>query len=113
LDSNFSKSLSKFSNKKDLQSFNDGVEKEAKGYTKDGLDRLRKKWGKMELEDYEFLEDFYGDYANSYATDTPAQIMLYKNIAKIHLQAEKELSKANIKPYKDLMDLSSKLHQDG
>lgn len=113
LDSEFNKELEKFSNKKDLDEFNNGVVSNADGYTTEGLAALRKKWGKLENEDYEFLEEYYKEYAHSYATDAPVQIMLYKNIAKIQLQAEKELSKGNIKVYKDLMDLSSKLHNDG
>jgi hypothetical protein len=75
---------------------------------------LVKKWGKGFSEsDYEYLENFYADYANSYATDTPVQVNLYKSIAKVHLQAEKELANGNIKAFKDLMELSSKLHNDG
>ncbi len=76
------------------------------------LTSLRKKWGKFEKEDYIFLENFYLDYENNYSTDTPAQINLYKNIAKVQLQAEKKLSEGNTKEYKDLMELSSKLHND-
>jgi hypothetical protein len=74
---------------------------------------LRKKWGKFETEDYVYLESFYNEYAHSYATDTPVQINLYKNIAKVHLQAEKELSEGDTRTFKDLMELSSKLHNDG
>lgn len=78
------------------------------------LGELVKKWGGNYTEDeYEFLENFFSEYENSYATDTPVQINLYKNIAKVQLQAEKELSSNNIKVYKDLMELSSKLHNDG
>jgi hypothetical protein len=113
LDSEFAKGLEKFSNKKELAAFNSGVELDAEGYTEKGLAGLKKKWGKHEVEDYVFLEEFYKEYSHSYNTDAPAQINLYKNIAKVHLQAEKELSKGNIKTYKDLMDLSSKLHTDG
>lgn len=74
---------------------------------------LRKKWGVFEDNDYEYLENFYGEYENSYATDTPVQINLYRNIAKVHLQAEKELANGQTKNFKDLMELSSKLHNDG
>jgi hypothetical protein len=74
---------------------------------------LRKKWGVFEDNEYEYLENFYGEYENSYATDTPVQINLYKNIAKVHLQAEKELANGQTKNFKDLMELSSKLHNDG
>lgn len=79
----------------------------------ESLNTLRQRWGKFEKEDYIFLENFYREYENNYATDTPVQINLYKNIAKVQLQAEKELANGNTKNYKDLMDLSSKLHNDG
>ncbi len=113
LDSEFGTRFGQYSNKKEMEEFNRTIDLEADGYTESGLKELRKRWGKFDVEDYVFLEDFYNDYAHSYSTDTPAQINLYKNIAKIHLQAEKELSEGNIKTYKDLMDLSSKLHNDG
>ena len=74
---------------------------------------LRTKWGQYSPEDYSYLEDFYKEYSHTYATDTPVQINLYKNIAKVHLQAEKELSSGNVKQFKELMELSSKLHNDG
>lgn len=74
---------------------------------------LRKKWGVFEDNDYEYLENFFGEYETSYATDTPVQVNLYRNIAKVHLQAEKELQLGNTKSFKDLMELSSKLHNDG
>jgi len=81
--------------------------------TNEDMKRFRKMWGEFPLEDYMFLEDFYGEYVNNFPTDTPAQINIYKGLAKIHLQAEKELSQVNIKGYKDLMELSSKMHNDG
>jgi hypothetical protein len=75
---------------------------------------LIKRWGRGYTDsEYEYLENFYDDYANNYKTDTPAQVNLYKNIAKIHLQAEKELIEGTVKNYKDLMTLSSSLHNDG
>lgn len=77
------------------------------------LKRLKFTWGNFTETDYIFLENFYGEYKNNFPTDTPAQVNIYKNLAKIHLQAEKELAKGNIKGYKDLMDLSSKMHTDG
>lgn len=75
---------------------------------------MKKTWGNTaSTEDIEYLENFYFEYFNTYSTDTPVQRNLYRNIAKIHLQAEKELGGGNIKVYKDLMELSSKLHNDG
>lgn len=77
-------------------------------------DELKGKWGiYKDGNDYLFLEKFYNEYHGNYATDTPVQKNLYKNIAKVQLQAEKELANGNVKAFKDLMDLSSKLHNDG
>jgi hypothetical protein len=73
-----------------------------------------KMWGRgYKKSEYEYLSNFYDEYRHSYATDTPVQINLYKNIAKVHLQAEKELSDGQTKTFKELMELSSKLHNDG
>ncbi len=94
-----------------------------KGYVKPSGDETEvnpesleivRKWGRGYTEsDIEYLENFYNEYKNTYATDTPVQVNLYKNIAKIHLQAEKELAENSTKNFKDLMELSSKLHNDG
>jgi hypothetical protein len=73
-----------------------------------------KMWGRgYTKSEYEYLSNFYDEYRHSYATDTPVQINLYKNIAKVHLQAEKELADKQTKTFKELMELSSKLHNDG
>ncbi|MGG3987510.1 hypothetical protein [Bacillus smithii] len=77
-------------------------------------EEMVRKWGNgYTHSDIDYLENFFFEYARSYPTDTPTQINLYKSIAKTHLQAEKELANKNIKNYKDLMELSSKLHNDG
>jgi hypothetical protein len=73
-----------------------------------------RKWGRgYSASDLEYLENFFAEYSHSYATDTPVQVNLYKNIAKVHLQAERELSANQTKGFKELMELSSKLHNDG
>lgn len=113
LESDFNNSLARHSNIREMRAFNEDVMVGDDGYTKGDLEILRKRWGDFPPEDYEFLEDYYREYANTYDTDTPVQIMLYRNIAKVHLQAGKELSKGQAKSYKDLMDLSSKMHKDG
>ncbi|MCL1696271.1 MULTISPECIES: hypothetical protein [unclassified Lysinibacillus] len=83
-------------------------------YSPEEIKKMKRVWGNNFAEqDFIFLENFYGEYENNFPTDTPAQINIYRNLAKIHLQAEKELEKGNIKSYKDLMDLSSKMHNDG
>lgn len=83
-------------------------------YSQEQLREWEKSFGKgYSVEDYEYLDKFYSDYTKSYATDTPVQINLYKNIAKVHLQAEKELIAGNISNFNKLMETSSKLHNDG
>lgn len=77
------------------------------------MKRFKRLWGDFTVDDYIFLENFYGEYETNFPTDTPAQVNIYRNLAKIHLQAEKELAKGNVKLFKDLMDLSSKMHTDG
>ena len=99
--------------RRDEAKYLDGYELEQDGFTEDGLRSLQKKWGKYEISDYEFLEEFYQNYIGSFESSSPTQRNLYINIAKTHLQADKELSNGNIKGFKDLMDLSSKLHNDG
>lgn len=90
--------------------FNIQIE-ESNGFDEDSL---FKKWGRgYSASDLEYLENFFTEYSHSYATDTPVQVNLYKNIAKVHLQAEKELSANQTKSFKELMELSSKLHNDG
>ena len=76
------------------------------------LARLKKFWGEGTVSDYLFLEDFYQEYMANFPKETPAQKNIYKNLAKIHLNAEKALANNAVKDYKDLMDLSSKMHND-
>jgi hypothetical protein len=82
-------------------------------YTQNELKIMRKFWGDYNVSDYTFLEEFFNEYMSKFPKETPAQINIYKSLAKIHLQAEKELAAGQIKNYKDLMDLSSKMHNDG
>lgn len=82
-------------------------------YSESDMKNLRKFWGEYNVTDYIFLEEFFGEYMSKFPKDTPAAVNIYKGLAKIHLQAEKELALNNIKNYKDLMDLSSKMHADG
>lgn len=107
MDSQFDKNLSKFIPKNSITVVGDESNIET-----DGAELLRK-WGKFNQEDYIYLEHFYSEYRNNYATDTPVQVNLYKNIARVQLQAEKAFATNDIKQYKELMELSSKLHNDG
>lgn len=70
-------------------------------------------WGDgLSKNDVEFLDNFYGEYINTYSSESPVQRAIYKNIAQTHLQARKALEKGDQKTYKDLMAISSKLHND-
>lgn len=71
-------------------------------------------WGKgYTKSEYQFLEDYYFSYTQVYADDTPVQVNIYKNIAKTQLQADKSLQTGDMDTYKKLMDVISKLHNDG
>lgn len=113
LESDFNNELSNHSNKREIEDFNNKADSDENGYTEEGLATLRKRWGEFDSNDYDFLEEYYNEYAKNYSTDMPVQKMIYRNIAKVQLHAEKEISTGNIKSYKELMDLSSKLHNDG
>ncbi|WP_053071454.1 hypothetical protein [Clostridium haemolyticum] len=80
----------------------------------ENISQWEQRWGKgFTTDDYKYLDNFYSEYTKSYATDTPVQKNLYKNIARVHLQAEKEFMTGNITNFNKLMETSSKLHNDG
>lgn len=71
-------------------------------------------WGRnWTKEDIIFLQELYADYAKQYATDTPVQINIYKNIAKTQLQANKALERGDVAGYQKMMKVLSDLHNDG
>lgn len=75
--------------------------------------RYIREWGAYDdPADYLYLEEFYNSYLEAYPAKVPAQRNIYKNIAKTHLSADKAINANDIKNYKDLMDISSKLHND-
>lgn len=80
---------------------------------KNKRNQYKKFWGKSyNDEELEYLQSAYDDYVRIYPDDTPAQINGYKHIAKTYLLAERALEEGNTKTYKDMMDTSSKLHND-
>lgn len=81
-------------------------------FTKQKLKELNRLWGKQTHEDYQFLEDFYNEYDTIFPTENPVQKNLYRNIAKTHLSANKELEAGRVTGYEKLMNVSSKLHTD-
>lgn len=81
-------------------------------FTKQKLKEMNKVWGKQSHEDYQFLEDFYNEYDTIFPTENPVTKNLYRNIAKTHLSANKELEAGRVTSYEKLMNVSSKLHTD-
>lgn len=70
-------------------------------------------WGKgLAKADYMFLQSFYDEFANTYSTDTPVQINLYKNIAKAQLQANKAFESGDVNSYDRLMKSISSMLAD-
>lgn len=87
-------------------------EDELADITEADMTKWRRFWGDDSVTGYLFMEDFYSNYITNFPTETPAQINIYKNLAKIHRQAEKFLELGKTKEYKEFMELSSKLHND-
>lgn len=85
--------------------------------TDEQLREMTKTWGigsdeGYSIEDYLYMQDFYDKYMAKFPNNSPAQVNTYKTLAKIHLKAEKKLENDEIKEWKELMDVSSKLHND-
>lgn len=70
-------------------------------------------WGKgYSDEEYRKLEQLYMELVNNYECDSPVQVMLFKNIAKTQLQADKELEAGNVATYDKLMKTLSTILTD-
>lgn len=80
--------------------------------TDEQLKEWHRMWGEEELEGYLFMDKFYNEYMTKFPKDSPAQVNTYKSLAKIHWKAEQKLANDEIKEWKELMDVSSKLHND-
>lgn len=73
-----------------------------------------RRWGKgMNNEDYLYLEEKYQDLIAVYDHRSPVQRMLYENIARTQLEAEKSRKVGNLVGYEKMMNTLSKLMGDG
>lgn len=72
-----------------------------------------KRWGRnFSDEDYFFLEATYNDFTTVYDARTPAQKLIFRQIAKSLLQSEKALKEGNIAGFEKMNTLVSKLMGD-
>lgn len=73
-----------------------------------------RRWGKgMPKDDYSFLEEKYQELIAVYDHRNPVQRMLYENIARTQLEAEKSRRGGNLQMYEKMMSTLSKLMGDG
>lgn len=68
--------------------------------------------GNYSVTEFEMLEDFYYKLITNYECNTPIQEALYRNLAKIQLNADRALNNNDIEGFNKLMTLSSKLMTD-
>ena len=73
-----------------------------------------RRWGKgLDEEEYLYLEEKYQELIKVYDHRTPVQIMLYENMARTQLEAEKSRKNGNLVAYEKMMSTLSKLMADG
>lgn len=73
-----------------------------------------KRWGKgMSEEDYFFLESTYDEFTTVYDDRTPAQKLIFRQIAKALLEGEKAIKEGNTTGFEKMNNLVSKLMSDG
>lgn len=73
-----------------------------------------RRWGKgINEEDYVYLEHKYQELVSVYDHRSPVQRMLYENIARTQLEAEKSRKNGNLVAYEKMMSTLSKLMTDG
>lgn len=73
-----------------------------------------KRWGKgLSEEDYFFLESTYDDFTTVYDDRTPAQKLIFRQIAKALLEGEKAIKSGNTAGFEKMNNLVSKLMNDG
>lgn len=87
-------------------------EDEFENVTEADLKRWKKDWGEDTIDGYLFMDEFFNSYMSNFPTELPSTIITYKNLAKIHRQAEMLLGERKLKEYREFMELSSKLHTD-
>ena len=72
------------------------------------------RWGSaLPVEDYMFLENKYKEFTDVYECRTPAQRLIFEQIAKCLLRGEKALKKDNDVAFEKMNNMVSKLMTDG
>lgn len=73
-----------------------------------------KRWGKgLSEDDYFFLETTYDEFTSVYDDRTPAQKLIFRQIAKALLEGEKAIKANNTAGFEKMNNLVSKLMNDG
>ena len=73
-----------------------------------------RRWGRgLARDDYSYLEEKYQDLIAVYDHRNPVQRMLYENISRTQLEAEKSRRNGNLQMYEKMMSTLSKLMGDG
>lgn len=89
-------------------------EKESVVETIEITKEVKKMWGVGYSEDdYIFLENTYKEFTDVYESRTPAQRLIFKNIAKSLLEGDKALRANNPKIFENMNNVVSKLMADG
>ena len=77
-------------------------------------DKMEVRWGaSLPIEDYMFLESKYNEFTDVYECRTPAQRLIFEQIAKCLLRGEKALKKDNDVAFEKMNNMVSKLMTDG
>ena len=75
---------------------------------------MKTRWGtSLPLEEYMFLENKYKEFTDVYECRTPAQRLIFEQIAKCLLRGEKALKKDNDVAFEKMNNMVSKLMTDG
>lgn len=73
-----------------------------------------RRWGRgLPKDDYAYLEEKYQELIAVYDHRNPVQRMLYQNISRTQLEAEKSRRTGNLQMYEKMMSTLSKLMGDG
>ena len=90
----------------------DGLEK-IREQTRKRVAEHRKRQKGLSEEDYFFLESTYDDFTTVYDDRTPAQKLIFRQIAKALLEGEKAIKSGNTAGFEKMNNLVSKLMNDG
>lgn len=75
---------------------------------------ILERWGLgRPVEEYVFLENIYKEFTDVYESRTPAQKLIFKNIAKSTLEGDKALRSNNPNVFEKMNNVVSKLMTDG